>query len=157
MQLTGEIFRKLVKYRKIQDCSLQVFDCDWFFKKLSKDPNKAWLQCEENGQIVERNVSDIERIACMAIERFMESVNIDKNGNLTYLEINEETDYNNDIKGKKEFSYKEIPFINDMSIVFNNDKDSSIRGRIFKVKGVGLEEGIQLKNIKGRPRTIKGE
>lgn len=157
MQMTGELFKKLIKYQKIQDCSLQVFDTDWFFKKLSKDPNKAWLQSEETAEIVEWNVSDINTIAEISIDRFLEAVNMDRNGNLTYLEVNDETDYNKDIKGKKEYSYNDIPLINEMSIVFNKDIDSTIRGRVFKVRGVGLEEGIYLKNIKGRPRTVKGE
>lgn len=157
MQINTKLFEKLVKYKKIQDCSLQAFDLDWVFKKISKNPNKVWLQSLESDDIIEFNIKDIEGIAGQTIERFLEGVNMDINGNLTYMEIDEETDFNNDIKGKKEFSYKDIPLINDMFIVFNKDKDLTIRSRVFKVKGVGLEEGIFLKNIKGRPRTAKGE
>lgn len=157
MQLSEKAFANLVRFKKIQDCIVQVLGYDWFFKKLSKNPKKVWLQGVEFDDIVEFNITDIETIAYQAIDRYLDAVNMDNDGNLTYLEIDTETDFNNDIKGKKEYSYNDIPLINNMSIVFNKDKDSTIRGRVFKIRGVGLEEGIQLKNIKGRPRASKGE
>ena len=155
MQLTEELFLKLIKYNKIQGHWIELMGCDCIVEKLSKNKGKVWLKNLDTLQIQEVNISAINTVGGMPLERWLNSINMNPDGTFTYLEINDETDFELDIKGKKTYTYHDIPLINDMTIIFMKDKNKSICGKCFKLKGINTETGIYLKNMKGRPRTAK--
>lgn len=155
MQISAELWDKLVKYNKIQDWYLTMYGQEWYFIKKSKKPGYAWFKHTDTDKVIEWKVSDISDIGGMDIAKFLEASNVSPNGNLTYLEINEPTDFHKDIQGKREYSYNDIEFNNEMTVVFHKDVSVDIRNRTVKITGVGTDTGIQLKNTKGRPRFTR--
>lgn len=153
MRMTQKIFDNLVKYHKIDGWWIQIFNDDWLYLKPSDKKGFAYFQNVAYGDEVEWKISDIISIGDMKIEHWLESVDCNLDGNLNYLEISEQTDYNNDIKGKVSYTYNSIPFVDNMTVVFKKDVDENIRNKLLKVTGVGT--GIELKRMKGRPRFAR--
>lgn len=149
------LFYRLLKNKKIQDWWVQIFNEDWLFKKLSDRKGYAWFENVEYGQLVEWKISDITSIGDMDLNHWLKSVNCDKDGNLTYLEIEYKTDFHKDIEGQKQYRLKGVDLVNDMIIVLKNDVSEDIRNKVLTITGIGTETGIKLKRNKGRPRFAR--
>lgn len=153
--MDSKLFEKLVKNKKILDWWIQIFNEDWLYKKPSERKGYAFFENVYNGQIIEWKISDITSIGDMDVNHWLNSVNCDKDGNLTYLEINFETDFHKDIEGKKEYKLSGIDLINNMTLVLKNDISEDIRNKALILTGIGTKDGIKLKRNKGRPRFAR--
>ena len=130
---------------------------DWFIVNINESSDTILFDVAKCNEPLLSNRSSnwikynkIKEISNMSIDGVLSAYELDAN---RVIEIDIETDIENDVIGKDESEIDGYELEDGMKIIFHNDINPKYKDKVLTVKGVG--ESIRLVAPRGRPRKSR--